>query len=302
MYASTSQATASPQMPKRPVCSASAGCAVWPASADPCEGLRTRTAIQAPIASGSSTPEARRAPRHPRAAPPDSTVDTGTTTPEARAPAPLRQAVKADVTVATLSLKSRLMTAGSRTFATASAAPMRAVPAQTVAGGPGRDRHTVPAPSARSEARTTADVPNRALSAWASGETTAKAMSGIAASSPSAASVVPRSPAICARSGPTPVIVERRLAAMSRTATNVRRRGRRTAAGCGARTRVPMPGARRPGQPAARASGSRWAIDRVSWNARTPSMPCSRPKPDCFMPPKGARRSSRGAPWSLTQT
>jgi hypothetical protein len=52
----------------------------------------------------------------------------------------------------------------------------------------------------------------------------------------------------------------------------------------------------------ASASGSMVAMERVSWKARTPSMPCSRPKPDCFMPPNGARRSRRVAPWSLTQT
>ena len=47
---------------------------------------------------------------------------------------------------------------------------------------------------------------------------------------------------------------------------------------------------------AASAAASIVAIARVSWNSRTPSMPCSRPTPDCFIPPNGARRSRRRRP------
>ncbi|MFB9073086.1 hypothetical protein ACFFX0_18500 [Citricoccus parietis] len=39
-----------------------------------------------------------------------------------------------------------------------------------------------------------------------------------------------------------------------------------------------------------------------SWKFLRPIVPISRPMPDCLMPPKGARWSSRAGPWVLWKT
>ena len=208
---------------------------------------------------------------------------------------PASSAVNAAVTTVMRSLKSRLITAGISTLAIAIEAPMSAVPSQRFTAEPGRERHTVPTAISTSDQSTTRGIPNRALSPCAKGDTTANAMSGTAASAPRAASLVPRSSAIWVSNGPTPVIVALQVRGDQQDGDE-QKQARRTSGirrACFFDDQCAC---------AARASASMWAIERVSWNARMPSIPCSRPMPDCFMPPNGARRSRRVAPWSLTHT
>ncbi len=78
----------------------------------------------------------------------------------------------------------------------------------------------MPASSTRSDHISTRGCPNRRLRSCASGENSAQATSGTAASTPSADTDMPVSAPIWSSSGPRPVIAGRMFAATRQTATS----------------------------------------------------------------------------------
>ncbi len=101
------------------------------------------------------------------------------------------------------------------------AKPISAVPAQMKPGN-GNERSTMPAARISRDIHSARSRPSRLAKPGATGEKTAKAMSGRPVRNPAAALDSSKSPLMFARTGPTLTKDTRRLTAMSRTPMKAR--------------------------------------------------------------------------------